>query len=181
MNLFSQLNYPVLREERHKPYNLNIVGIRDKCGKPNYFDDTINIYYEEHEKWVHKIYEATTFPGTPSLLKPKNTKGAAILKAGQYSYKKGKHKGEYDALVQGGPVTVFRDNNKDLVYDLDKLTEETGFFGINIHKASFLAKVVGPESCGCQVVKSDFEGFMNLINRSLNFRENNFTYTLVEI
>lgn len=179
IKLFEVLNYPVLRKEEGEPYNLNIVGVRNKFSRVNHFDDSINIYYEGEHEWVHKEYQATTYPGIPSLLKPVNFKGSAILMPGQYSYKKGKHKGKYEALVQDGPVTVYRDNTKDLIYNL--VNTESGYFGINIHKASFGAKLVGPESYGCQVIKEGFEDFMGLINKSLEFRENKFTYTLVEI
>lgn len=178
INLMCNSGYCVLKEERHKPLNLNIVGMRNRFARTNYFDDTINIYYQECENWIHKCYPATTLPGTPHLLKPLNTKGAAILKPGQYRYKKGKHKGR-EALVQADYVKVYRDNNKDLVYNFNN--EEEGFFGINIHEASWGSKLVGVNSAGCQVIKEGFEEFMNLINRSLNFRENSFMYTLLEI
>jgi len=179
LKVFELLEYSVAREVPNKPYNLNIVGVRNSFGRVNHFDDSINIYYEQDGKWVHQAFKATTYPGIPSLLKPINPKGSAILKTGQYQYKKGKHKGQYDALVQHGPVTVYRDNNRDLIYN--SLNEETGFFGINIHKASLYTKVVGPDSYGCQVIKEGFDNFMSVINRSLNYRENKFTYTLVEI
>jgi len=179
LKVFELLEYSVAREIPNKPYNLNIVGVRSSFGRVNYFDDSINIYYEKEGKWVHRAFMATTYPGKPSLLKPINTKGSAILKPGQYQYKKGKHKGQYDALVQAGPVTVYRDNNRDLVYN--SVNEESGFFGINIHKASLYTKFVGPDSYGCQVIKEGFDNFMSIINSSLNYRENRFTYSLVEI
>lgn len=181
LSLFSRMNYLVNRKESHAPYHLNIVGIRNSFGRVNHFDDTIHIYYEEQARWVHKIYPGTTLPGTPSLLKPSNPKGTAILKPGQYFYKKGLHKGKYEALVQASPVIVYRDNNKNLLYDTDTRTEEAGYFGINIHKASWGAKLVGPDSYGCQVIREGYDSFMNLINKSLNFRKNIFTYTLVEV
>ena len=59
---------------------------------------------------------------------PKVGKGYASLKPGVWRYKIGKHgisRGNpYTALVQAGPVTVVRDGGK----------EETGFFGINVHR-----------------------------------------------
>lgn len=179
IQLFEFLGYPILREDGFKPYNLNIVGARNRFARTNYFDDSINVYYQKETQWVHEQYVASTYPGSPSLLKPVNSKGAAILVPGQYSYKKSKHKNKYDALVQDGPVTVYRDNNKDLIYNFDN--KETGFFGINIHRASFGAKVVGPDSYGCQIIREGFDSFMSLIDKALHFRENKFTYTLIEI
>lgn len=179
LKLFENLNYPVKTKEEFKPYNLNIVGVRNRFGRVNHFDDSINIYYESNEGWVHEEFQASTYPGAPSLLNPINSKGTAILKPGQYTYRKGLHKGKYPALVQLEPVTVYRDNTKDLVYNLTR--EETGFFGINIHRASFGAKLVGPNGAGCQVIKEGFDKFMSIIDKAFSFRENKFTYTLVEI
>ncbi len=181
LELFQYLGYSVNRLEKNKPLNLNIVGVRGSTSRVNYFDDSINIYYEDDLGWNHYTYEATTSPGEPALLNLTNKEGTAILKAGQYLYQKGLHKGQYEALVQKGPVTVYRDSNKDLVYDKDARYLESGFFGINIHKASLFSKFVGPDSSGCQVIKSGFDSFMDLINESLKFRENKFVYTLVEV
>jgi hypothetical protein len=61
---------------------------------------------------------------------PKIGKGYASLKAGVWTYKLGLHGirsgNPYRALVQSAPVTVVRDGGQ----------EETGFFGINIHRGS---------------------------------------------
>lgn len=179
--LMEDRGYPVLTEEVFKPYHLNIIGYRNRFGRVNYFDDTISVYFQKDGKWVQHDFPATTLPGSPSLLKPMSLKGSAILKPGQYKYALGMHKGKYPALVQNGPVTVYRDNNRNLLYDLDRRTEETGLFGINIHKASLGAKIVGSESYGCQVIKEGFDRFMSLINSSLRYRDNKFTYTLVDI
>jgi hypothetical protein len=181
LKLFERLNYPVLREEVYRPYNLNIVGVRNTLGRVNHFDDFIHVYYERKGEWIHKEFPATTYPGSDSLLKPPNPNGTAILRVGQYTYQKGLHKGKYEALIQKSPVTVYRDSNRDLVYDKLHKTTQIGFFGINIHSASFGALWVGPNSAGCQVIRSGFDEFMGLINRSLRYRENSFTYSLVEI
>lgn len=179
IKVFEKLGYQVKRAEEGKPYHLNIVGIRNRFSRVNQYNDSINIYYEGLRGWVHTSYTATTYPGSPSLLKPINPKGSAILVPGQYEYKKGKHKGKYDALVQAEPVTVYRDNTRDLIYNLEN--KETGFFGINIHRASFGARVIGPDSYGCQVIKDGFNDFMSYIDKSLSFRENSFTYSLIEL
>jgi hypothetical protein len=61
---------------------------------------------------------------------PKINKPYAALKAGVWKYKLGLHGirsgNPYRALVQSAPVTVVRDGGQ----------EETGFFGINIHRGS---------------------------------------------
>lgn len=127
-----------------------IVGVRSKADKPNEWDDKIYLV-TKNGYWG---FEATTNPGTHWLLNWLNPKGTAVLKPGMYWYKLGKHKG-YEALVQAEPVTVYRDKNKDLKSDEVAGTEESGFFGINIHRAleSGIAKWVGQFSAGCQVVR----------------------------
>lgn len=174
--------YTVNFEKDQQPYNLNIVGVRNKFGRPNYFDDVILVFYHQKGKLMSHHFQATTLPGIPYLLKPVNPEGAALLVPGQYkdAYQLGKHKG-YDALIQVGPVKVYRDNNLDLEYDFSNPHE--GFFGINIHRASLTAKVVGPDSAGCQVIKkrSDYEHFISLCKKYKNFHGSKATYTLVEI
>lgn len=185
LSLMERHCYKVYFEEEYKPYNLNIVGYRNRFGRPNYFDDTIAVYYQQDDEWIAHFFEATTRPGFPSLLNPVNEKGAAILVPDQYrgSYMLGLHKKRYEALVQREAVKVYRDNNKNLMYDLDQRTIETGFFGINIHRASLFSKVVGLSSAGCQVIKNlvDYQEFISLCHKASDFWGNNFTYTLVEI
>jgi lysozyme len=69
-------------------------------------------------------------------------KGMASLKLGVYrAHNLGKHKGQYEALIQtGGPVTVIRDGNPPY--------EDSGYFGINIHKGGFNTT----SSEGCQTI-----------------------------
>lgn len=169
---------------QERPFNLNIVGIRNRIGRPNYYEDTISVYYlNEIGKWIVHHFLATTRPGLPSLLNPSNPKGAAILAAGQYvsAWHIGLHKGRYPALVQSEPVKVFRDNNKDAMFN--KINPEWGLFGINIHKASFYSRVVGQDSAGCQVIRSasNYENFMDLCFEARKYWGNNFTYTLLEL
>ena len=70
--------------------------------------------------------------------------GIANLKAGVWSYRLGTHnlskppERRYPALVQAGAVTVVR----------DKTGEETGWFGINIHRGGYNTT----SSLGCQTI-----------------------------
>lgn len=134
-----------------------IVGVRSKADKPNEFDD--KIYLISPSKFLS--FQATTNPGSTWLQRFMNPKGTAVLKPGRYFYKLGLHKGEYEALVQAEPVTVYRDSNKDLKSDEVVGTEETGWFGINIHRAnkSTISKLIMGYSAGCQVLSnpSDFQ------------------------
>ena len=112
-----------------------------------------------------------------------NTCGTAILVPGQYRgcWKIGKHKGSYTALVQQKPVSVYRDNNRDDIYDMEPETIKKGVYGINIHKASdtMKSKFIDKWSAGCQVFQSkeNFLSFMDLCKKQERLYGNSFTYT----
>ena len=86
------------------------------------------------------------------------TKGMATLKPGLWlAHRFGKHNASrpsaYDALIQiGGSVTVVRDGTPDY--------EDSGYFGINIHKGGKTTT----SSQGCQTIHPDqWDGFYNLV------------------
>ncbi len=83
-------------------------------------------------------------------------------------------------MKQAKNVKVYRDANKDLNYDENKIQE--GVFGINIHKAGADSTYVENWSEGCQVFKksADFESFMSIVRKSRDIHGNSFTYTLIE-
>jgi hypothetical protein len=167
-----------------KPYQLNIVGVRNAQSQPNKFDDSIFVFYkDDNNNWVEKEYPATTDTGMFYLLNPMSNLGAAMLKEGQYvdSYKQGLHKGEYLALVQDKPVTTYRDYDRDAVFDIFT-KETTGNYGINIHKAGANSQDVNNWSAGCQVFQKsdDFNDFMDKTTKHRNSYGNSYTYTLVD-
>jgi hypothetical protein len=170
----------------NRPYNVNIIGIRNMEGRPNYFDDILMVVYRDnHRRWLVDSYQITTDPGIYWLKKPMNVNGTAILCPGQYSgaYKIDKHRGKYDALCQrSGPITVWRDNDRDSDHNLDDDTKDTGYFGVNIHKAGRDSSQVNKWSAGCQVFKNegDFNEFMVTMNAAARQFGNKFTYTLLE-
>lgn len=166
-------------------YNINIIGIRaSKSVNKNDFCDFIVVEFRNSDGSVCQYrFNATTTPGLTSLLNPMNLKGCAILVPGQYrgAFTFGRHKGQYEALVQYKPLTVVRDNNKDEVLDYNS-KRETGMFGINIHKAGRDSRQVDNWSAGCQVFKrsGDFETFMTLCHlQEQSGKGNKFTYTLI--
>lgn len=170
-----------------RPFELNITGIRSNSTKPNSFDDTINVFYKTNEgKWVYHQFQATTDPGTFWLENPLNANGTAILKHGQYtgSHMIGLHRGKYLALVQRRPITVLRDYDRNATLDFMNGKEDTGMFGINIHRAAVngTTKVVDKYSAGCQVFANanDFNLFMQLCMRHRQLYGNQFTYTLID-
>ncbi|MFR4364589.1 MAG: hypothetical protein ACLT2W_00430 [Intestinibacter bartlettii] len=167
-------------------YNLNIIGIRNAGNNvTNKFDDVIVVeYIDMYGIKSRNIFAATTDPGITSMTKPVNYKGCAILVPGQYrsAWKLGYHKGKYEAIVQYKPVKVYRDNNKNAVYDFNPKTIEEGTFGINIHKAGKHSTQVDNWSAGCQVLanKEDFDTLMKLAHRQISQGYGKlFTYTLI--
>jgi len=178
-----RLNYDVF-SSASRPFNINIVGWRNRRGRVNHFDDFIAVYFRLYNRaWTYDLYEATTRPGLPHLIAPIIPNGTAILLPGQYTktYELGEYKG-YTALKQVEPVRVYRDKNRDSAWDLDSDTIESGLFGIHIHKAGLASKLVGPFSAGCQVIKraSDFDLFIKLCNKAAANWGNKFTYTLLD-
>lgn len=181
ISVLKKKNYKVFEE----PYKLNIVGVRQNSAESNKFDDKIYAFWKDDKnQWNGKWWTATTDPGTYYLKNPLSKLGAAILKEGQYidSWKFGKHKGQYDALTQSKPVTVIRDYDRNAILDFNNGREETGLFGINIHKAGKDSQDVGQWSAGCQVFQKsdDFESFMELVRKQLQKYGNKFTYTLID-
>jgi hypothetical protein len=167
-----------------KPYQLNIVGVRNAQSQPNKFDDSIFVFYKDDKNnWVEKEYPATTDAGTYYLLNPWSNLGTAMLKEGQYvdSYKQGFHNGQYLAIVQDKPVTTYRDYDRDAIFDIFT-KETTGDYGINIHKAGEDSQDVNTWSAGCQVFQksADFNDFMDKTTKHRNLYGNSYTYTLID-
>jgi len=156
---------------------LHIVGVRSAANEKNKFDDHI---YLINGPMMH-VFTGTTNPGTHWLKNLLNPKGTAVLKPGQYvdSWKLGLHQGKYKALVQAKPITVYRDGDKDDVAEETKV-EQTGLFGINIHRAnaSAISSIIDKWSAGCQVLNNP-EQFNTLLAACERSGKKTFTYTLL--
>jgi len=172
-------------------YNLNIVGVRNSDTKnevTNRFDDKITLSYKVDGIWKFHSFDCTTDPGTHWVENIMRKEGVAILKPGQYrsSHKIRKHQGRYEALGQQNPVKVYRDKNRDHMYNLLEESVQEGLFGINIHRATKYAgkksTQVDKWSAGCQVIASndDWKLFMKICRKARDTWSNNFTYTLLE-
>tara|TARA_R110000824_G_scaffold62966_1_gene166222 strand:+ start:802 stop:1443 length:642 start_codon:yes stop_codon:yes gene_type:complete len=175
-------------------YNVNIIGVRSKEKKANYFDDTmLLIYKNKQDEWEVLSSVITTDPSTYYLIDhPVNSAGTAILIPGQYRgvYKVDIHAASspsfaHEALCQrGATLKVYRDDNFDNILDHDPDSIEEGWFGVNIHrsKSSGEATYVGSYSAGCQVFKNstDFKQFMAVINKSKSMYSNSFSYSLLD-
>ena len=167
-------------------YNVNIVGIRSGAVVGDRYDDLITLSYRIGKAWAYFAFPATTDPGTYFRHKPINVAGTAILKPGQYrrAFRIGRH-GGYDALIQTRAVTVYRDGNRDGRLDTHGQPEQTGMFGINIHRASEHPETrgrIGRWSAGCQVfqVAAHFDFFMRECDAAAAKYGNAFTYTLLD-
>ena len=181
--------YVWFEDESNKSYDVNIVGVRNNQSQvsdkvTNVFDDCLTITFkDESGKWQFYCWNATTDPGKKGVQQFTNKKGVARLVPNQYRsvYQIDKHQSKYWALCQrNGEVSVWRDKNKDLVFE-EKVVD-TGYFGINIHKAGQDTTWVENWSEWCQVFKrvKDFDQFMLICKKASKIHGNKFTYTLIE-
>ena len=177
--------YVWFEDSANKGFDVNIVGVRNSSTGTkvtNLFDDHLTVSYKENGEWKFFIWAATTDPGKKGVLEYHNKDGVARLVPNQYrgSHMIGLHQGKYEALRQQKNVKVYRDANKDLNYDENKITE--GIYGINIHKAGQDSTWVENWSEGCQVFKrvKDFDEFMKIVKKAAKIHGNSFTYTLIE-
>ena len=107
---------------------------------------------------VHAAFNASVDPDRHGV-NPKLRKPYAVLKPGVWRYKIGKHginRGNpYTALVQAAPVTVLRDEQ-----------EETGWYGINVHRGGPSSR--GPGSEGCSVIPpAQWPAFIELVKTEM--------------
>ena len=177
---FTKKSYTV----KTRPYELNVFGVRSSQGATNSFDDVIGaLYFDYGRNPSLQWWAATTDPGLFYLEHPLNVDGTAILVPRQHteSHRIGLHKGQYRALVQNKPLPVYRDSNKDDVYDFLVPSIQTGVFGINIHHAGDHSTVVDKWSAGCQVFAEieKFDVLMSLVDMHVGEGYGDvFTYTL---
>ncbi len=168
-----------------RPFELNVIGIRSRNAAPNTFNDRLVVLYKDGGgNWQLQQFAATTDPGSFWLKNPLSPQGTAILKEGQYlrSHILGLHRSKYMALVQRGPVTVIRDVKRDGTLDFSG-REDTGVFGINIHRAlqEGTTRYIDKFSAGCQVLANanDFNTLMSLCQKHQELYGNSFSYTLL--
>lgn len=183
IDTLSEKGYAIFQND-DKPYNLNYVGIRDISGV-NSFNDVFIVFWKYKGQWSSIKWKGTTDPGTYWLQNPMNPHGTAILKEGQWRgcWKLGKHQGKYEALVQRKEVTVIRDGNKDNVLNLEAGYEDTGFFGINHHRANSKSEStqIDKWSAGCQVTANphEYDVFIQICKEAQEIWGEGLTYTLL--
>ena len=167
-------------------YNLNIIGIRSNNNKvTDKYDDILVVDYNTDNGHKRVCYTITTEPGKYYMQNLCNPKGAAILVPGQYRgcWQIGLHHGKYKALCQRKAVKVYRDNNKDMIYNMTPKNIDKGIFGINIHRSNktCICDTIDKYSAGCQVFNDpvEFNAFMRLCETQRKLYGNTFTYTLI--
>ena len=183
-----------------KPYDMTIYGIRahrriqgmTTAGSTDW-DDLIGVLFKDEHGTPHNIWACgTTDPGRYYLNAPMNNAGTAILIADYQHrgcWRLGKHAGKYDALVNRvKPVRFVRDDNRDAILDIEKLTTTTTTYnqaiGANLHRASSkgVASEIGRYSAGCQVVRHPwkFEQLMSVFKLQPIWRHTDvFSYALL--
>lgn len=172
-----------------RPFALNLIGVRNvNATDQKSFDDEIAyFYYDPNGAVVGKVAPATTDPSVFYLENPLAQNGTGILKSGQYidTWSIGMHKGKYEALVQNlQPVTTIRDNDRNAYINYLAPTT-TGFYGINIHRATRGKgdiRIIDKDSAGCQVFRDeeDFDQMMNYAKNSRTKYGNKFSYILID-
>lgn len=166
---------------------LNLIGIRD-LSNVNKFNDKLIWFWHESDGSIEvreTLKGFTTDPGLKNLKAPVNSKGCAILAPGWHRkiWVKGKHKGQYSALVQYADCKVFRDNTKDGEFDFNPAKLDVGKFGINLHRAN--AKMTSIQvdgwSAGCQVVADprEFASLMERVDAANKAGQAYFSYFLM--
>lgn len=158
-----------------------LIGIRgyylDSMGAKGKNDRGI---YDDALFWVNRwtgfiaSYNANVDPsGYRKGIGKGHKKGMASLKNGVWDYQPGNHplKNGYPAYRQAAEVTVIRDGNPNY--------EDTGWFGINIHRGG----VNSTSSLGCQTVPpaqwSDFKKTGDALLKAAG--QKTFKYVLVEL
>lgn len=147
-------------------------------GRRGYYRDTMGAP-GENDRGIYDDAIAIVTPSAfvtfnancdPSAFRP----GVAVLKAGVWRYRLGIHglskpkARQYTALVQAAPVTVKRDG----------AGEETGYFGINIHRGGYNTT----SSLGCQTTyPAQWDAFIALMkNEVARYAVQTFPYCLTE-
>ena len=160
-------------------YNLNIIAVRSPDPISGAMDDALVVAYRDGGgAWICRWWPATVDPMPGYLRQPIHQDGTAILCPGQYrgAYELGLHRGRR-ALVQVGPVRVWRDDDRDTVLDWHGDIAE-GFFAINVHDR---AGPMDTASAGCIVLdRAHLPAVLALAGRAVAEWGPRLTLTVVE-
>lgn len=138
-----------------------ILGVQSKEDTYNYFDD--KFYLFKGTQFI-MVTSGTTNAGTTGLMNYNrySVAGCAVIKTDEWYHglwKFGYHRGKMPALKQVKPIKFFRDWNKNQkVEEIGQIYK--GLIGINFHTVSyqndmsFIRKLIGGWSVGCQVINN---------------------------
>lgn len=166
------------------PHNYWILGVQSKEDTYNYFDD--KFYLFKGTRFI-SVVTGTTNAGTTGLMNYSryNKNGVLVVKKNEWYHglwRYGLHKGKMPALKQIRPIKYFRDWNKN--QRIEQLGQEkSGIKGINFHTVlyqknlSFIRKLIGGWSVGCQVV-NNVGKYYAILNKVKNQKD--ITYCLIE-
>lgn len=164
-----------------RPFEINILGIRNDYQATDLWDDKCIITYNDGRNDKILVFnQYTTDPGF-YFLKTKllNPKGCFFLKEGQHKnmWTQGLHTGKYKALIQYAPCVGYRDKNGNNT--LDTIVEDKGNFGIDFHHG-YNSYIVHNNSAGCQVLKNikDLEQLLPLFELHERTYGKGINYTL---
>jgi hypothetical protein len=153
---------------------LNEDGTINDDASDKWNDLRVVIGFEGDKPVILGKWRATTEPGRYYTEHPVNPAGAARIEFGQYqAWRVGMHRGDHEALVQRGKVTVCRDLNKDMIRTGDA-RDSGDNFGINQHGPSGADEApdnIGKFSAGCLVGKSmaGHRAFMAIVKADTRF------------
>jgi len=127
-------------------FKVKILGVRDyieTSEKEVIYNDLICLIIDNQIDY----FEASTDPGSFYVRHPMVPQGCARLQTGLWWYQRGTHLHVHPALVQADEVRIDRIDKQG-----NKIAEQHGYFGINIHSGGSEFEV-GRFSAGCQVIK----------------------------
>lgn len=164
-------------------WDFNLFGVRSAERIANSYDDLVGIAYKVDGRQQFHVYPATTDPGLPWLQKPMQVQGCGIMAPGQYrgAYSLGTFMNR-PALIQVGPVSYYRDNNRDNTLDFDAKTLESAVVGAHVHcvGGGFGGTPVGFNSAMCQDLQLlvDMQHLYDTLKEQVKRGGKTFTYTL---
>lgn len=173
------------------PREVNLFGLRDPSRqKDDVFNDRFGIWIPNRN--LIMLTTATTDPGIKAT--NENEGGAAHLDAGYHpmiwvvdthaaDIPSFAHKAFCSRQSKGClPTRIWRDRDRDTVLT-DKDVFQTGYFGINGHRASALRdeKTIGLYSYGCQVAqhKDDFEEILKAAIEAAGSSDYRYDYMIL--